>query len=440
MNPSPRLDRRDWVQLLIWWLLGCGLSFSVLVLLLQTILEPLLQAESSLRISRSVLLVEQVLRQLPPERMPPGVVLTSSSTPPEGPGHGLTGFDRDLQQKLIKRYGLRRQLQRDRAPLLDPWGGYWIRLQVPGRIPSLWLYQPERLSSSSVWFLPLLRTGAVFLGVLIGTVGFLRWQVERPFSRVLRALPDTAQAPLPLLPERGIAPLRLLALRVNRLLERINDADAARHALLQGLAHDLAGPQTRALLQVEALERKAAPEALAATQAIAADLQQLSRITGELTLLAERDRPPRRQLDFALDDFCQRLAASYPGGVVEVVMRRQLIRIDPLALERALRNLIDNAVEHGRPPVRLSAWIERDLLNLVVDDHGAGLLTPTRRTMAGPSLASDRERSRHRGLGLEIVEGFCRENGGRLHLETSPAGGLRARIELRPTATNPLLL
>ncbi len=440
MNPSPRLGRKDWAQLLLWWLLGCGLSFSVLTLLLQTMLEPRLQAESSLRISRNVLLVEQVLRQLSPQQMPPGVILRPSSTPPEGPGDGLSGFDRRVQQTLIRRYGLRRDLQRDRPPLLDPWGGYWIRLQTLGQIPPLWLYQPERLSSSSAWFLPLLRTGTVFVGVLLGTMGFLRWQIERPFSRVVGALPDAAQPPLPLLPERGIAPLRLMTLRVNRLLERINDADASRHALLRGLAHDLAGPQTRVVLQLESLQRKVGPEAVAATQAIAADLQQLGRITEQLTLLAERDRPPRRQLDLALDDFCRRLAASYPGGVVEVVMRRQLIRIDPVGLERALRNLIDNAIEHGRPPVRLSAWIERGLLHLVVDDHGAGLLTPTRRTMAGPPPAADRERSRHRGLGLEIVEAFCRENGGRLHLETSSPGGLRARIELRPTATNPLLL
>ena len=440
MIRSSRLDRSDWGRLFLWWLLGCGLSFSVLVLLLHTLLEPELQAESSLRISRSVALVEEVLRRLPPERMPPGVILTPSSTLPEGPGDGLTTFDRELQQRLVRDYGLRRDLQRDRPPLADPWGGYWIRLHVPGQNPPLWLYQPERLSSSSVWFLPLLRTTAVFFGILLGTVGFLRWRIELPFSRVLRTLPDTAQPPLPLLPEKGIAPLRLLAVRINRLLERVNDVDTARRALLRGLAHDLAGPQTRLMLQVENLERHASAETRSATQALAADLQQLGRITEQLSLLADRDAKPPRLRDLALDDFCRRLAASYPTGVVEVVMRRHLIRIASHALERALRNLIDNAIEHGRPPVRLSAWNERGLLNLTVDDHGAGMLTPTRRTITGPPPASDRQRRRHRGLGLEIVEGFCRENGGQLHLETSTLGGLRARIALRPTAANPLFL
>jgi len=437
---SSRLDRMDWGRLLLWWLLGCGLSFLMLALLLQTLLEPELQKESSLRIKRSVALVEEVLRRLPPERLPPGVLVIRSSSLPEGPGAALTPFDRELQKRLAQDYKLNRVFQRDRPPLADPWGGYWIRLEVSAQDPPLWLYQPERLSSSSVWFLPLLRSGAVVLGLLIGTAGFLHWRIERPFTRVLSTLPDTALAPIPLLPERGIAPLRLLAVRINRLLERINDVDAARRSLLRGLAHDLAGPQTRLMLQVESLDRKVSPETRSATQALAADLQQLGRITEELTLLADREKAPARLLDFALDDFCRRLAASYPGGDVAVVMRRHLIRLDAAALERALRNLIDNALEHGRPPVRLCAWIERGLLNLVVDDHGAGMLTPTRRTISGPPPASDRQRSRHRGLGLEIVEGFCRDYGGLLHLECSPQGGLRARIVLRPTAANPLLL
>ncbi|MFM7393162.1 MAG: sensor histidine kinase, partial [Cyanobium sp.] len=401
MIRSSRLDPSDWGRLILWWLLGCGLSFSVLVLLLHTLLEPQLHAESSLRISRSVALVEEVLRRLPPDRMPPGVILTSSSTLPEGPGDGLTTFDRELQQRLARDYGLRRALQRDRPPLADPWGGYWIRLDVPGQNPPLWLYQPERLSSSSVWFLPLLRTAAVFVGILLGTLGFLRSRIELPFSQVLRTLPDTAVPPLPLLPEKGIAPLRLLSVRINRLLERVNDVDTSRRALLRGLAHDLAGPQTRLMLQVETLERRASPETRSATQALAADLQQLGRITEQLSLLADRDATPPCLRDLALDDFCRRLAASYSAGVVvEVVMRRHLIRIASDALERSLRNLIDIAIEHGRPPVRLSAWIERGHLNLTDDDHGAGMLTPTRRTITGPPPASDRQRWRHRGLGL----------------------------------------
>jgi hypothetical protein len=73
-----------------------------------------------------------------------------------------------------------------------------------------------------VWFLPLLRSGALLLGLAMGTVVFLKRRVENPFTKVLKQLPDGLPAPLPLLPEQGIAPLRLLSLRINRLLERLN--------------------------------------------------------------------------------------------------------------------------------------------------------------------------------------------------------------------------
>lgn len=424
----------------MFWLLGCGFSFAGLLILLHTLLEPGLLQESSVRIGRSVVLVETVLQRLPPERLPHGVLLAASRTGPEGPQDRLNRFDLELQERLQRQFGLRRRIQRDRHPLSDPWGGYWIRLEVPERHGPLWLYQPERLSSSSAWFLPLVRTAAVFMGILLGTVAFLRWRVERPFDRVLASLPDTTLAPLPLLPERGIAPLQLLTQRINRLLERINDADSARRSLLRGLAHDLAGPQSRLLLQLETLERRLEPRLRPAAEALHGDLQQLQQLTQQITLLADQDWSPVQMREIALDEFCRRLAGTYPGGMVQVAMRRLLVRLDILGLERSLRNLIDNALEHGRPPVRLSAVIRSKVLHLRVEDHGAGIATPTQTTITGPPLAADRGRRAHQGLGLQIVSAFCQDNGGRLLLEPSSLGGLRAEMLLHPTATNPLFV
>jgi two-component sensor histidine kinase len=67
-----------------------------------------------------------------------------------------------------------------------------------------------------------------------------------------------------------------------------------------------------------------------------------------------------------------------------------------------------------------------------------GLPTSTLLTMPSPPRADDRQRSRHQGLGLQLVERYCRNQGGRLVLSRSTAGGLRAVIQLGPTAANPL--
>jgi two-component system osmolarity sensor histidine kinase EnvZ len=452
-NPrSPRLDRFDWFQLILCLLAGCGLSFSLLYVALNTLLEPKLLEETALRATRSTRLVELALQVLPPERLPPGVIVITAKDRPEKGHDPLGHFDRKVQNLMMERYGLYRELQRDQAPFVESWGGLWVHLDSP-RDPNLWLYQPERLSSSSAWFMPLVRSGALLVGLVVGMIVFINKRVEIPFRRVFTELPDGLPAPLPLLPEEGIAPLRVLSLRINRLLERLNNAATERRLMLSGLAHDLAGPQTRITLQLElladALEQN--QDALDPNQnaldrnhqeafaALASDLHQLRGITEQLGVLAERDQPSTRVRQLALDDLCGRVAASYARRFILVRVPRLLVRLDGNGLERALRNLIDNAFDHGEPPVEIVAWRSQSDLIVEVRDHGKGVETATLLTMPLQSPAHDRQRSRHRGLGLAIVERFCRDHQGNLSLRHAH-GLFCARMHLVATREGPVLL
>ena len=400
--------------------------------------SPGAKAETALRTSRSVRLVELALEVLPPSRLPAGVVVVKA---PDGPEHDhktLGPFDRRVQELMATRYGVFRELQRDRPPYVETWGGLWVHLRTPNS-RSLWLYQPERLSSSSVWFLPLLRSGALLVGLLAGLIVFINKRVEIPFKKVFTQLPDGLPAPLPLLPEQGIAPLRVLSMRINRLLERLNNAATERKLMLSGLAHDLAGPQTRITLQLDLLADSLTHDHQEALQAIASDMLQLRGITEELHVLAERDQPasPVRQL--ALDDLCARVATSYPRDPIRLHIPRLLVRLDGAGLERALRNLIDNALDHGLPPVEIAAWCSNQSLVLEVRDHGAGVETATLLTMTPQSPSHDRQRRRHRGLGLAIVERFCRDHQGSLTLRH--ANGLfHARMQLVATREGMVVL
>ena len=415
-NPrSPRLDRSDWFQLILCLSAGCGLSFSLLYVALNTLLEPKLLTETALRTSRSVRLVETSLQVLPPAKLPPGVVVITKPRGPETGPQTLGPFDQKVQELMARRYGVFRELQRDKPPFVEAWGGLWVHLDSPGA-PYLWLYQPERLSSSSVWFLPLLRSAALLLGLLMGMLVFINKRVEIPFRRVFTQLPDGLPAPLPLLPEEGIAPLRVLSLRINRLLERLNNAATERRLMLSGLAHDLAGPQTRITLQLDLLADALDPDHQEAIEAIASDLHQLRGITEQLGILAERDQPTTSVRQLGLDDLCARVAASYARHPIRLRIPRLLVRLDGAGLERALRNLIDNALDHGQPPVEIVAWSSEGSLMVEVRDHGAGVESATLLTMPPQSPAHDRERRRHRGLGLAIVERFCREHQGNLSL------------------------
>lgn len=411
-------------------LIGVGLSGALLWLLLITLLEPWLLDERALRTNRNVRLVEKVLESLPAEQLPDGVIIHRGPAGPEHDGHLPGHADVSLMTLLAQRYGLRREILGDDPPLTDPWGGFWIRLQTPRLAgPTLWLYQPERLASN-LWFLPLLRSLAVVIGLSGGSVLFLRRRVEAPLGRMLDRLDSDSRPPLPLLPEQGVAPLRVLTFRINRLLESINDTERARTSLLRGVAHDLTSPQTRLTLRLESLRESLGEREAASFEAIENDLRQLSQITAQLGLLADASRERPRRHPIGLDDLCARVAGSYPAGSVHLQVPRLLVVVDAPGLERSLCNLIDNALEYGRPPVEISARRQKNQLLLRVEDRGQGLMTPTLLTMTSPPPSTDRQRQRHRGLGLAIVEQFCRDHGGRLRLEPSALGGLCATLQL----------
>jgi len=430
---AAQLNRRDWWNLFSFCSLGCGISYTLLLVLMRTILEPQIVAESSLRISLSVKLMEEVLKTIPPDRVPTGAILKLSNQGPEVTSSHQSRFEKLLAADLKNTYSLDRRIQPDLPPLEDPWGGYWIELATKHK-PPIWLYRPARLSGSSVWYLPLLRTLATGGGILIGITLFLKSRVERPFMEVLNRLPETVIPPLPLIPEKGIAPLRLMSVRINRLMEGINSSADSRRILLRGLVHDISGPQTRMGLQIESLEMELEGEPRQAIKAISSDLEQLRKITEQLVLLAEKDQASLKCEQVALDDLCLRVIASYPVGSVKVNMPRLLVQIDSTGMERSLRNIIDNALDHGLPPVLIQAWREKDTLSIQIDDHGQGLSTPTIPNMPYQTHAHDRDRKLHQGLGLKIVEKFCHDHSGQLQLDQSDIGGLRARMTLKRNA------
>jgi two-component system osmolarity sensor histidine kinase EnvZ len=241
------------------------------------------------------------------------------------------------------------------------------------------------------------------------------------------------------LPEQGISPLRVLSLRINRLLERLNNVAAERRVFLRGIVHDLAGPQTRIGLQLDLLTEALDPSQQEALQAISGDMHQLEAITKQLGLLAERDQPVISVQQLALDDFCARVATSYGSQSIRLNIPRLLVRLDGSGLQRTLCNLIDNALDHGQPPVEIKAWTQQSTLVLQVKDQGGGVGAANLLTMPHQSPAHDRQRRRHRGLGLAIVERFCRDHQGTLDLNTSDQGFV-VQLHLVATQEGPVVL
>jgi two-component system osmolarity sensor histidine kinase EnvZ len=106
--------------------------------------------------------------------------------------------------------------------------------------------------------------------------------------------------------------------------------------------------------------------------------------------------------------------------------------VRPNALRRCLANLIGNARRHATH-VWLTGLVAADGIDILVDDNGPGIPPANRARVFRPFVRLDASRNPLTGgvgLGLTIARDVARSHGGDIRLETSPRGGLRARVHL----------
>jgi signal transduction histidine kinase len=109
----------------------------------------------------------------------------------------------------------------------------------------------------------------------------------------------------------------------------------------------------------------------------------------------------------------------------------------PLALKRAIGNLLDNALYYGER-AEISVHATADTVVIQVRDHGPGVPEDALPSLFDPYVRLVHGRSQNEtgmGLGLGIARSVIQAHGGTLVLENHPEGGLKATITL-PSAAN----
>ena len=120
------------------------------------------------------------------------------------------------------------------------------------------------------------------------------------------------------------------------------------------------------------------------------------------------------------------LDARFDGG--ETVR----VQAAPMALKRALANLVENAAKYGQR-ARVSLSATADSAVVLVDDDGPGIPAAEIEQAFRPFHRLERSRNRETGgvgLGLSVARSVARAHGGEVMLENRPEGGLRATIRL----------
>jgi two-component system sensor histidine kinase KdpD len=107
---------------------------------------------------------------------------------------------------------------------------------------------------------------------------------------------------------------------------------------------------------------------------------------------------------------------------------------DPGLLERAIANLVENAIRYSPPgePVRVAASTLHDTVEIRVIDRGPGIRPADREAVFAPFQRRDdyTGNGQGAGLGLAIARGFVEAMHGSITLDDTPGGGLIAAIEL----------
>lgn len=308
--------------------------------------------------------------------------------------------------------------------------GDWLNLTVP--------VEPTRAWHSPTFLAAFGLMTAVAAGLTLWAVRRLTAPV-RTLAAAAEALGRDVNAPP--LPEGGPTEVATAAIAFNTMAARIRRFVQDRTELLTAIGHDLRTPITRLKLRAEFVEDDEQRAKMLG------DLEELEAMVSA-TLAFGRDArttEPVASLDLAellrtiLDetgdawpDYSERLRYDGPAHLT--------VRARPLALKRALANLVANAVTYGGgcrlrliPPSDGTVVIE-------VEDDGPGIPPGELERVFEPFHRLEPSRSRETGgvgLGLPIARNILRAHGGDVTLANRPpagpggaSGGVRASVTL----------
>lgn len=280
---------------------------------------------------------------------------------------------------------------------------------------------------------PFPRTLLLELGVLTVLLGIVLFAMTRTITRPLQALARAADAvgrgtSTPPLREHGALEIRRATRAFNAMQERLQRYLDSRTRVLAAMSHDLRTPLTRLRLRVESIE----DEAL--RQRCAEDVDEMARmVSGALSVfrgLNDEEQPTAIDVNGLLEGLARQYTETGHRVTVEGRAHAPLTG-KPLALKRALSNLIDNAVQYGTC-VQLQVDDGAQLVIRVLDD-GPGIPAENLERVFEPFFRLESSRNRATGgtgLGLSIARDIAQAHGGTLTLDNRAAGGLAAVLTL----------
>ena len=303
--------------------------------------------------------------------------------------------------------------------------GFWVSFTMD--VDEYWVMLPrERFAPE--FGLGLLGWGLALLALALAGAWFIASRIARPLAEVTRAAGriGRGEAHQPLA-ESGPSELRTVAAAFNRMAVSLDELERERATVLAGISHDLRTPLSRLRL---ALEMSGAQREIA--EGMGADIEEMDRVIGQFLDYARGEDEARATGD--LDALAAGVAADAARRGERVAFRAggvPPVPFAPLALRRAIGNLVNNALRHAGGEVEVATRLDGVQALVEVLDRGPGIPAAEMERLKRPFTRLDDARGGGgSGLGLAIAERIARAHGGRLELARRDGGGLCARLSL----------
>lgn len=258
--------------------------------------------------------------------------------------------------------------------------------------------------------------------------------VERMRARAAGISATDADARLPVPPTRD--EIQDLGTTFNELLQRLQEALERERQFVTDAGHELRTPLSLLTTELElALRRpRSNPELVAAMRSALQETTRLSRLARDLLAVADTGRqadPPTVDLSSSLAGIGERYRHSL-GAQLEIdCPAGQYVRVQPDDLDRIVGNLIDNAAQHGAPPITVRVHATADGVEIHVGDHGPGFPPDFLPSAFHRFTRADTARTAGgTGLGLAIVDALTQRNHGTVTAENHVEGGAEITVKL----------
>ena len=234
--------------------------------------------------------------------------------------------------------------------------------------------------------------------------------------------------------DTGHDEVAVVARTFNAAATRVEELLRSQKALLANASHELRSPLARLRMAIELWLAQPGADMHAE---IVRNLAEVDQLVEEILLASRLDHAgttkrlvaPVDLLGLAAEE-AGRFEASVAGapdcgGALEIQGEATLLR-------RLIRNLLENAATHGKPPIHVAVTRTRDKARITVWDRGPGIAAAERERVFEPFYrpAGRAESSGGWGLGLSLVRQIAKRHGGGVFCEADPGGGSRFVVEL----------